>query len=180
MGGCCPPIRRRCSRRHRRGPPGGRAARDAFVASGFGANAAAARRFYALDRPDPPADSRLGALDQQIATDLTFRCPAGRMADLLAGAGAPVWRYEFDDAPGGGVTRHATEIPYIFGERRSGGVHLQDYWAVFAKAGDPNRTGLAVWPRYEPAARRHVLFDDRGVTEQLELRANICNLTERL
>ena len=160
--------------------PGGRAARDAFVATGFGANEAAARRFYRLDRADPAADARLGTRDQQIATDLTFRCPAGRVADVLARAGVPVWRYEFDGAPDGGMTRHAAEIPYIFDERRLGGLHLQDYWAAFAATGDPNRAGLPAWPRYEPATRRHLLFDARGATPEAGLRAEICNMTERL
>jgi para-nitrobenzyl esterase len=160
--------------------PGGRSRRDAFVARGFEANEPAARRYYGLDRADPAPDPRLGTRDQQIATDLTFRCPAGRTADLLATRGAPVWRYEFDDAPGGGMTRHANEIAYIFDERRLGGLHLQDYWLAFAKTGNPNQAALPAWPRYDAAAKRHLLLDARGATPQAALRAEICTLTERL
>ena len=150
--------------------PGGRAWRDAFVARGFGANEAAARRYYGLDRPDPPADPRLGTRDQRIATDVTFRCPAGRMADALASRGAAVWRYEFDAAPDSGMTRHAAELAYIFGEERVGGLH---------RHGRSERPGPAAWPRYD-AARRHVTFDARGVTTGAMLGAPICASTEHL
>ena len=160
--------------------PGGRSRRDAFVAAGFGANEAAARRFYGLDQPEPAPDPKLGMRDQQIATDLTFRCPAGRMADLVSAAGAPVWRYEFDHAAGGGMTRHSAEIRYILDEQRLGGLHLQDYWLAFLTGGDPNRAGLPSWPRYDAVARRHVLFDARGATPDAALRTEICGLTEYL
>lgn len=160
--------------------PGGRAARDTFVAKAFGDREAAARAFYRLDEPDPPADPRLGIRDQIIATDVTFRCPAGRMADLLARSGSAVWRYEFDHAPGGGMTRHAIEIPYIFGEELAGGLHLQEYWANLAHRGDPNGDKLPHWPRYELSDKAHLLFDKQGATRHSVLRREICDLMERL
>ena len=71
-----------------------------------------------------PTIPRLGSLDEQIGTDIAFRCPAEHLAQLLAAKGAPVWRYEFDAAPNGGKTSHAAEIGYAFGdfELRSGPV----------------------------------------------------------
>lgn len=160
--------------------PGGRPARDAFVGLSFGSKEAQARAYYRLDIPDAAPDPRMGTVDQQIATDATFRCPAGRMAQVLARSGAPVWRYEFDGAPGGGMTRHAIEIPYIFERQPIGGVQLQDYWVAFAQQGDPNAAGLPSWPRYEAIGQRHLTFDDRGATPGARLRTEACSLTEHL
>ena len=153
--------------------PGGRTRRDPFVATAYGANEAAARAYYRLDRPDPPADPRRGTRDQQIATDATFRCPAQRMARLLSGRGGRVWRYVFDGSAGGGMTKHAAELPYLYGGRRLGAVDLMDYWANFVKTGDPNADGLPAWPHYD-AAGRHVTLDAAGVHVAAEAPDDIC------
>ena len=34
-----------------------------------------------------------------------------------------------------------------------------DYWANFARKGDPNREGLPAWPPYEPVEREHIVLD---------------------
>lgn len=161
--------------------PGGRPRRDAFVAKAFGSNEAKARALYRLDRPEGEADPRLGSRDQLIATDVTFRCPAVRVAQLLAGEGNPVWQYEFDAAPNGGRTWHAAEIAYAFGDRTfAEGLSLRPYWAQFARTGDPNRPGLPTWPRLNLSDRKHVRFDDRGVTARGPLRPEACSLLDRL
>ena len=160
--------------------PGGRPVRDAFVATAWGANEAAARAFYDLDRPDPAADPRLGTRDQQIATDATFRCPAGRMAGLLAVGGAPVWRYEFDGARmPGAMTSHAAELPFVFGDVALGALDLSRYWANFVTAGDPNGVGLPAWPRFGADAG-YLALDAMGARSDKGLREPICRLNERL
>ena len=162
-------------------PPGGRPRRDAFLARAFGRNAAAARAYYRFDQAEPPADPRLGNSDQQLGTDVTFRCPAIEMAQLLAAKGAAVWHYEFDAAPAGAKTAHAAEIPYIFGDQTiGGGLSLGPYWAQFARTGDPNAAGLPNWPRFTLAQQVHVRFDDRGVTPLGPLRPEICSLLNSL
>ena len=161
--------------------PGGRPHRDALVARAFGAREAEARAFYELDRPDPPADPRLGSRDQQIATDIVFRCPTGTLAALLAGRGAPVWRYEFDLAPGGGPTRHALEISYVFGESRSAsGLSLRPYWVQFVKTGDPNGPGLTAWPRFTANGGAHMTFEENSFRAAGPLRPQPCALMDRL
>ena len=161
--------------------PGGRAHRDSFVAKAFCRNEAAARAFYRLDEPDPAADPRLGTRDQQIATDVTFRCPAVEMAQLLAATGAPVWHYEFDAAPGSAKTWHAAEIPYAFGDETFGqGLSLAPYWVQFARTGNPNAAGLPDWPPFTSGRQAHVRFDASGVTVHGPLRPEICNLLDRL
>jgi para-nitrobenzyl esterase len=158
-----------------------RAHRDEFMAEAFGRNEAAARAYYRADQPNLPDDPRLGSLDEQIGTDVTFRCPAGHLANLLAARGAPVWRYEFDAAPNGGKTSHAAEIPYAFGDSHlPNGLQLKPYWINFIRAGDPNGSDLPRWPRFTTAAPAHVLFDDKGVTSLGALRPEACSLTEWL
>jgi para-nitrobenzyl esterase len=155
--------------------------RDEFIAEAFGANADAARAYYRADQPNPPDDPRLGSLDEQIGTDITFRCPAEHLAQLLAAKGAPVWRYEFDAAPNGGKTSHAAEIGYAFGESAfAPGLSLKPYWIDFAKTGDPNGAELPRWPSFAPKAQQHVLFDSNGVKVEGPLRPQLCSLEDRL
>ena len=160
--------------------PGDRPHREAFVAKAFGSNVAAARSYYRLDQPDPADDPRLGTRDQQIATDVTFRCPARRFATGMLAKGGPVWMYEFDAAPGGGRTAHAVEIQYAFGDAKFGGLQLKPYWLNFIRRGDPNGRGLPAWPRFSTATRAHVLFSDAGVTPQGMVRPEPCAMMERL
>ena len=160
---------------------GGPAERDRFIALAFGANAERAHAAYGLDRPAPPSDPRLGTRDEQIATDLVFRCPTARFASMMAAKGAPVWNYEFDSAPDGGKTSHAAEIGYAFGDKTfAPGLSLKPYWLNFIRTGDPNGGSLPHWPSFTAAQPRHVLFDANGVTPQGPLRPEYCSLDERI
>ena len=159
----------------------GREHRDSMIAKAFGPNEAAARAYYRADEPSPPDDPRFGSLDEQIGTDIVFRCPTEHLAQLLSGRGAPVWRYEFDSAPNGAKTSHAAEIAYAFGSSTfAPGLSLKPYWIEFVKAGDPNAPGLPHWPRFTPQAQQHVLFDAKGVTVEGPLRPQLCALEDRL
>lgn len=161
--------------------PGGRPHRDPFVAKAFGPREAEARSFYRLDAPDPPLHARLGSRDEQISTDVTFRCPAGEMALLMARKGAPVWRYEFDVVQGGGRTSHAAELAYVFSDAGFGpGLSLRDYWVRFAVAGDPNGGALPRWPRFESGNPAHLAFEEGGAVAGGELRPELCRLLDRL
>jgi para-nitrobenzyl esterase len=161
--------------------PGGRPRRDAFVAKAFGANEAQARAFYGLDLPDPEPHQRLGNRDQQISTDITFRCPAVKMAELLQSKGSTVWHYEFDAGPNGGRTSHAAEISYAFGDAKfRSGLSLKPYWLNFIRSGDPNGGELPAWPHFTAELPAHAFFDDDGVASRGALRPEICGLLDRL
>ena len=162
------------------GLPGGRPHRDADVDAAFGANAQRARDFYALDRPDPAPDPRLGDRDLRIATDILFRCPTGKLADLLAGAGWPVWRYELDAAPGGARSFHGSDIAFVHdGKVLAGDLTPQDYWLAFARTGHPEVADRPAWPAYLPG-RRHVTFDAGGLTTSANLAEHPCEWTDAI
>jgi para-nitrobenzyl esterase len=161
--------------------PVGPTHRDSFIARSFDQNTQAARAYYKLDQPDPPEDPRMGSRNMQIATDITFRCPAVRLATIWAAKGAPVWHYEFDAAPGGGKTAHAVEISYAFGTLEyAPGLQLKPYWLNFVRSGNPNGSDIPQWQPFTTAKASHVLFSSAGVTPQGALRPEICSLLDRI
>ena len=159
----------------------GREHRDELIAKAFGENEAAARAYYHADQPSPPDDPRLGSLDEQIGTDVIFRCTTEHLAQLLSQKGAAVWRYEFDAAPNGGKTSHAAEIAYAFGNSKiTNDLSLKPFWVNFIRTGDPNSANLPGWPRFTPDRQEHVLFDAKGATVEGPLRPHLCSLEDRL
>ena len=99
-------------------------------------------------------------------------------AQTLTG-NAPVYRYRFDLAappskfhPAGSDAFHSDEIEYVFGtlDSRPGSVwrpvdrrvsdQMQQYWTNFARAGNPNGTGLPQWPLYKASDAWPVLHLD--------------------
>ena len=152
---------------------GGRPYRDGLLTRTYGTNEAAARTYYGIAAGiDPAPDTRLGSIDQRIATDATFVCPTDRLARLWAAKGAPVYRYVFDAAPGGGLTSHSRELSYVFGQDHAGDAHMQDYWAAFIASGTPT----AAWPRWPQRMR----FDAAGAHAEPATVPAICELTDAL
>ena len=149
----------------------------------FGAQADAILKAY---QPASDADAIESAA--ALASDTFIGHSTWKWIEMQAstGGGAPVYRYSFDrkiPVPANNMVmgrpatsadvgaRHAGEIQYVFGTLASipdimwepSDKALSDamtsYWANFAKNGDPNGSGLPVWPKYDPKAGRVLHFD---------------------
>jgi para-nitrobenzyl esterase len=120
------------------------------------------------------------------ANDLIGACPVGAVASLTHAAGQHVFVYRFDRTiPGKGEAIlgafHSMEVPYVFGSLRdrewqwlpstaddaSLSELLQTYWTNFAKAGNPNASGLPDWPAWSDEEKEFLLVNrDASVTTQ--------------
>lgn len=129
----------------------------------FGAEAPAAKIAY-----DASDAKNFMALGMTVAADQLMIEPARFIAQTLSSQGVPVWEYRFgyvassmrSQWPG---APHATEIPFVFDTVKAKyGAQLTDedesiarktneYWANFAKTGNPNGSSLPNWPRYTNA-----------------------------
>jgi para-nitrobenzyl esterase len=135
----------------------------------FGADAAAAKAVYFKGAADPVAAIK------NIAVDITMHEPARFAAREVTAAGQPAWLYRFGYVaeslrPKVTGAAHASEVPYLFGAldpRYGAAVTEKDrtmaeifmgYIAAFAKTGDPNRSGLPSWPRYDSAKSELMMF----------------------
>ena len=93
----------------------------------------------------------------------------------MTAGGRPAWLYRFGyvaeslRAKASGA-EHSSELPFLFGtlDVRYGAAAtpkdhamadtFMGYIATFAKTGDPNRSGLPSWPRYDAANSKLMMF----------------------
>jgi para-nitrobenzyl esterase len=157
----------------------GLSAAAATVQREFGASADRALRLYGLQPGGVPIrDPRLGDVTEQLAADVTFRCPVIAVSNALTARGGAVWQYQFDYAPPGGSVSHASELDYVFNPPKPGQPPLQAYWVQFVKTGQPNGNGLVRWPAYDRIVRRYMAFDQGGPIAKANLRRDICDLRD--
>ena len=141
---------------------------EATVAVAFGLEPAQLierlRAARVLVKPLYPGVDDNDALGRYLIRDLVFTAFARRIA-YLQSQRAPTWRYYFSHVPerqrgrSPGVA-HGGEVPFVFGTSESCRClpepftdadrdlarQTGDYWAAFARNGDPNVQGAPAWP----------------------------------
>lgn len=134
-----------------------------FVGSIFGDHAEAALAHYPVaDEKDVPA------MFAAVYGDRGFLYPIDRLARAFARQGVDVYRYVY--AYRHGATdrppTHSEEIgvlmdrlPRVMPDDGTIADIMARYWIAFAGSGDPNRSSMPDWPRYEPATDRHLRLD---------------------
>jgi para-nitrobenzyl esterase len=144
-----------------------------------------AEKIYGLsDAPNEVStDPAYGPIQLQLGVDLDQRCAVVATA-LWHSTVAPTYVYEFSRSSPGYAPVHAAELRAVFGysstaELADGSGHklddvLQQYWANFAKTGDPNGPGLPEWPKYDAAAKKSIDFTNDGPIQRTADHAVAC------
>jgi para-nitrobenzyl esterase len=135
------------------------------------------RREAFLAAYDP---NHTGDADRIIArwiTDTSISEPDRDLARLHAQHGNPTFVYHFSYTPAAQRATtlglpHGGELPYVFDtpratpfddEGKAVAAAANKYWAQFAKTGDPDSAGGALWPRFTAADEYVMEFPASGV-----------------
>jgi para-nitrobenzyl esterase len=102
-------------------------------------------------------------------------------AEARARAGAPAYVYQVDFTSRTDPRRgafHTMDIPLVFGtldaagsqtgtgaDARAASAAMQESFVAFARAGDPNHSGMPRWPKYDLAKRSTMIFDTQSQVE---------------
>ena len=153
----------------------------------FGAN-----RNKAMATYDPTGNGDLRMVQYMVSMDRFMVEPARFVASVFASEGVPAYEYRFSYVaqsmrstwPG---APHATEIPFVFDtvQAKYGkdlapqdekiAQEMLNYWAAFAKTGDPSTGNSPAWPRYSPETDMLMNFapDGQPVAEADPLKARL-------
>jgi carboxylesterase type B len=97
----------------------------------------------------------------------------------------PTYQYEFTRGyePQGAV--HSWELQYVFGnlspqasddKDRKLSDQVQQYWANFARTGNPNGAGVPAWPTLDSLKKGYIEFTPEGAAARSGLRGRFCEL----
>ena len=151
----------------------------------FGAVAPEALKLYGPDQAGayPP----YGSAGDQFSTDTSFRCTAVAIAEWHRAAGNVVYQYEFTHGSPEKGAPHSAELGFVFGDQtkdapaalRTLADDMHQYWTNFAKTGDPNASGLPVWPQYDVHAQGYIEFSSEGPVVKSNLRRPFCEVFQK-
>lgn len=157
--------------------------------------------FEKIDAMYPAAQFRSGGdrLSQMLVDSNRWmgHCSTLHSAQLIRAHSPNVWVYHFD-LPGnklftGGLTGHASEIPFVFGNcdelplglgcqgvigNNSAGASgaFMNAWSSLARAGNPGQN----WPRLEPNGTKIQMITAAGGAPVSNYRAEFCSLWESI
>ena len=162
----------------------------------FGKDAAQAEKVF-----DVKPTQSVAQVGQEVGAVRTMIEPARFVAQQVSNCGAPAYEYrfsyvaapmrnQFHGAP------HASEVPYVFGTLRDSrfanfgkgltpeayrlSSQINDYWVNFAKTGDPNGSGLPLWPKYSRSRNVLMNFTTTGPKAELDPWAARLDLVEKI
>lgn len=110
---------------------------------------------------------------ERYSADHMFGVHVDHASRQHAAAGHPTYRYHFRSVPGSSKQTagayHAAELFHVFDtsfplvpDPHDGHLltrEMGDRWFAFAAEHVPNAPGRALWPRFDPADPRHMVFD---------------------
>jgi para-nitrobenzyl esterase len=163
-----------------------------MIARRAGEFAPEALKVYGLaDGGTGTVDPVYGTAADQIAADVTFRCPATAEGRWHTAAHHATYQYEFDHAvPGQPAAIHSTDLGFVFGFYPKVGnlagsygdtdfkisELVESYFTNFAKAGNPNAAGLPEWPEFGSDGRFVQITQDGRIATASDLRGPACKI----
>jgi para-nitrobenzyl esterase len=127
---------------------------------------------------DPDGSGDKTRIINDLSTVQAITEPDRNLSRIQSKAGAPVYLYYFSYVPEALKAkqpygaRHTDEIRYVFGAPTAGAFAPQDkalsdamsqYWANFAKTGNPGAVAGVAWPKFDAAKEGQVEFGAEGV-----------------
>lgn len=114
----------------------------------------------------------------KVVTQYMYQMHSYRFAKALAANNIPVYmyRFDFDNGKKYGAS-HGNELAYLWdtkkivatgGDKAQLAARMHAAWVAFIKTGNPNASGLPVWPLYKNDSREVMIFDKNTRVDALK------------